>query len=52
MSGTTSLPNTIQLSESASILKGTASLSITGFDFNFNPVEADPVNVTTSWEFT
>ena len=50
--GCTSSPKTIQFNESASILKGTASCKICGLDFNNNPVAAEPVNVTTSWEVT
>ena len=52
LSGVTCSPNTIQLRESASILKGTFSLKIIGFDFSNSPVVADPVNVTTSCEVT
>src|SRR3954447_779700 len=50
--GFTSSPNTIQLSESASILNGTFSVRIFLFVFNNNPVDAEPVNVTTSWDVT
>src|SRR5207247_5477356 len=50
--GLTSLPKTIQLSESSSIVKGTDSLKILGCDLNFKPVDAEPVNVTTSCEVT
>src|SRR6185436_17799989 len=48
LSGVTSVPSTIQFNESASILNGTDSFNLTGCDFSFNPVDAEPVNVTTS----
>ncbi len=52
LSGVTSSPRTIQFKESASILNGTFSFKICGFDFNNNPVDAEPVNVTTSCDVT
>ena len=52
MEGETSSPSTMQLSESASIVKGTFCARILGFDLSLRPVDAEPVNVTTSWEVT
>ena len=52
MSGVTSSPNTMQFSESASILKGTLSSRIFLCDFSINPVDSEPVNVTTSCAVT
>ena len=46
--GTASFARTEQFNESASILNDTASSTIFGCDFNFLPVEALPVKVTTS----
>ena len=48
MPGCTSGPRIQQLSESASILKGTDSDKIRGCDLSMRPVDAEPVNVTTS----
>ncbi len=50
--GETRSPSTMQLRESASMLKGTDSPRTFGCDFNNKPVDADPVKVTTSWEPT
>ena len=50
--GTASSPSTVQLSESASILKGTDSSMMRGCAFNCRPVEAEPVKVTTSCDST
>ena len=52
ISGVTSSPRTMQFNESASRLKGTFSRKIFGFDFSFNPVDAEPVKVITSCEVT
>ena len=46
--GFTSSPKTQQFNESASILKGTDSLTMFSCAFSILPVEADPVKVTTS----
>jgi len=50
--GNTSSPRTMAFNESASILKGTDSFKIFGWDLNFNPVDLEPVNVITSCEVT
>ncbi len=50
--GFTSSPNTQAFKESASKLKGTPSDVILGCAFNICPVEAEPVNVTTSSDST
>ena len=47
-SGVTSLPRIQQFRESASMVKGTASSINRGCDFSILPVDALPVNVTTS----
>ena len=46
--GTTCSPRTAEFNESASMLNGTAWARRFGCERNFNPVEAEPVNVTTS----
>ena len=52
LSGETSAPRMQQLRESASILNVTDSDKIRGCAFSIFPVEAEPVNVTTSWLMT
>src|SRR5690554_2417304 len=47
-----SSPKIEAFNESASIVKGTASSIILGCAFNIRPVDAEPVNVTTSCDST